>query len=421
MALNPNIILGLRPQKFDTPDPVEQYTKGIQLKGLMSQQAVADQTLADDRSSRDAFSASGGDSSKYLQALASSGNYKAYAAAMKQKQDQEKAVVDMDHTRAQTTQAQASAGKSNVDAQVATIERVSSILSTAKDPQSYAAARAAVGKMFPQALANLPEQFDPMIVQSTIAGGMKRSEQLKAEHDAKVAAETNRHNTTTEGETGRHNRSSEGIQIRGQNMVDSRSREATAATVTKPFEVTGPDGNPILVQQDKAGNIKPVQGYSPKTAADKPLNEGQSKALLFGSRMREADKVLETLAKEGTNASVPGSRAPGIGGVISALSTGNQQSLDQAKRDFMTAVLRRESGASIAPSEFATADKQYFPQIGDSEKVLKQKAANRKMAIDGVLIEVPEKHRASLQPRGGATGSFDSATKTKAGASVSNW
>jgi hypothetical protein len=42
---------------------------------------------------------------------------------------------------------------------------------------------------------------------------------------------------------------------RGQDLADARSRESTTATMTKPFEITGEDGKPILVQQDKQGNI----------------------------------------------------------------------------------------------------------------------------------------------------------------------
>ncbi len=139
-------------------------------------------------------------------------------------------------------------------------------------------------------------------------------------------------------------------------------------------------------------------------ASTKPLNDSQSKALLFGSRMREADKVLSQLASEGTTTSVPGSRLPGIGGVITSLSSGNRQMLDQAKTDFMTATLRRESGASISAGEFDTANKQYFPQIGDSPKVIAQKSANRQLALRGILMEVPEHHRDSLQPLPAAAG-----------------
>ncbi|MNY33828.1 hypothetical protein D3C86_1681260 [compost metagenome] len=47
-------------------------------------------------------------------------------------------------------------------------------------------------------------------------------------------------------------------------------------------------------------------------------------------------------------------------------------------------MLRQESGASIAPSEFDNARKQYFPQPGDSDKVIAQKARNREIAIQGL-------------------------------------
>lgn len=237
MALNPNIISGLRAPSIAMPDPIEQYSKGLQLKGMLTKQQLDDQSLADDRSQRDAFSSSGGDSAKYLQALASGGNYKAYGAALKQKQDQEKAAADLAHVNAQTGQATAAAGKTAQDAQIAAIERVSSILATAKDPQSYAAARQTIGKFLPQALQNLPEQYDPMLVQSTIAGGMKRSEQLKAEHDAAVAAETNRHNTRTEDLT-----------KRGQDKTDDRARESNGkAPSGYVWGPAGADGVPTLI------------------------------------------------------------------------------------------------------------------------------------------------------------------------------
>ena len=53
----------------------------------------------------------------------------------------------------------------------------------------------------------------------------------------------------------------------------------------------------------------------------------------------------------------------------------------QAERNFVNAVLRRESGAAISPSEFASAEKQYFPQPGDDATTLAQKAKNRQTVI----------------------------------------
>lgn len=157
-------------------------------------------------------------------------------------------------------------------------------------------------------------------------------------------------------------------------------------------------------QNNPQGGIIPLQGFQ------KPLNDVQAKAQLFGTRMQEADKIMSDLAKNGRNVSTPGANAPFIGGVVNALNSEQGQMLDQAKRDFTNAVLRRESGAAIAQSEFDSADKQYFPQIGDSEKVIAQKARARQIAINGVLAEVPKGAPAinvGGQPQqGGASGSW---------------
>ncbi len=178
-------------------------------------------------------------------------------------------------------------------------------------------------------------------------------------------------------------------------MSDRRQREALAAAVGKPFEVTGEDGKPVLVQQDKQGNIRPVEGYLPKTAAEKPLTEGQSKAVLFGARMQAANGIFDELAAKGVTTSVPGSRSGilGIGAMVNAGSNPMQQRLDQAKRDFINAVLRRESGAAISESEFDNAEKQYFPQVGDSEQVIQQKRSNRAIATRGMQAEIPKAQR----------------------------
>jgi hypothetical protein len=133
------------------------------------------------------------------------------------------------------------------------------------------------------------------------------------------------------------------------------------------------------------------------TADNKPLTEGQSKSALFGSRMQMANTIFDTLEKAGTTTSTPGMNSGyGVGNVISALSSADQQQLMQAKRDFLNAVLRRESGAVINESEFVNGEKQYFPQIGDTKQVITQKRANREAAMRGVLVDVPERRRAEI-------------------------
>lgn len=200
-----------------------------------------------------------------------------------------------------------------------------------------------------------------------------------------------------------------------EQAANSRHAERLAFDRSLPRgTVVQTDNGPLLVdpRTGSSQDILDPQG-KPLPRMTKPLNDAQSKALLFGTRMQESDKQLSELARSGTTTSNPLSRAPMLGGVVSALSSDNQQSLDQAKRDFVNAVLRRESGAAIADSEFANADKQYFPQIGDGPKVIAQKARNRKLAIDGVLAEVPEKQRASITPKAAPSGPFNDAEKER--------
>lgn len=188
---------------------------------------------------------------------------------------------------------------------------------------------------------------------------------------------------------------------RGQNMVDARARE------TLEFNRSQPRGQFLQTEQGyvladpRTGVVQPVMGADGKPlqgkSATKNLTEGQAKANLFGSRMVEADRILNELGDKydplSINLKSGLDKLPGPGlftaGVNKWALSENDQKADQAQRDFINAVLRRESGAVIADSEFDNARKQYFPQPGDSPEVLKQKARNRRTAINGMAAEIP--------------------------------
>lgn len=141
---------------------------------------------------------------------------------------------------------------------------------------------------------------------------------------------------------------------------------------------------------------------------EKPLNDTQSKDLLFGSRALESDKLINDLTPKVSlvGAATNEWRPPGwvpFGGAVSAglnkLSEPETQQFNQAKRDFVNAVLRKESGAVISEEEFANAELQYFPQPGDTATVIQQKAANRDLAARGIMASVPQGRRESLTPQ----------------------
>lgn len=67
--------------------------------------------------------------------------------------------------------------------------------------------------------------------------------------------------------------------------------------------------------------------------------------------------------------------------LINSFRDPKQKQYAQAKRSFINAVLRRESGAAISGSEFDSANKQYFPQFGDDPETIKQKADLRNSVL----------------------------------------
>ncbi|MDR3006068.1 MAG: hypothetical protein LBV14_17770, partial [Acidovorax sp.] len=201
--------------------------------------------------------------------------------------------------------------------------------------------------------------------------------------------------TIQERESARHNRASEGVAY--GNLALSRDRLAFDKQQPRGQVVDTPAG--LMLVDQRTGSATPVmqQNGTPlagKAGEEKALTEGQSKAVLFGSRMQSANETLDRLAQSGVNVSIPGSRNGwGVGSTISAFSSSDRQMLDQAKRDFINAVLRRESGAAIATSEFDNAELQYFPQVGDSAKVIAQKKRNREIAVRGMQAEIPQGQR----------------------------
>lgn len=133
------------------------------------------------------------------------------------------------------------------------------------------------------------------------------------------------------------------------------------------------------------------------------LNEQQGQAVGFGTRAKEASEILKNLENKGVKdvgvtrtaiASTLG-MTPLIGDkleqntmtALNATASKDQQATLQARKNFATAVLRKESGASISPTEFADVDRIYFPQPGDSSELLKQKQRARDLAIQSLEVQ----------------------------------
>lgn len=116
------------------------------------------------------------------------------------------------------------------------------------------------------------------------------------------------------------------------------------------------------------------------SAKPKEITAKQREAASFGARVEQSSAVIDEIGEQFTDFFQTGA-------FPSAFQTSDRQRFDQAKRNFTNAILRRESGAAISPSEFASADLQYFPQVGDGADVLAQKKQNREIALAALQTE----------------------------------
>lgn len=136
------------------------------------------------------------------------------------------------------------------------------------------------------------------------------------------------------------------------------------------------DGN---LEAIKGGPQDPTRPMPNKTL--RPTTD-QNNAAGFFDRMTEAEKTLAAPDVAAAAQDYVGKAKANLPfGAGNYLATPEYQRFDQAKRDFINAQLRKESGAAISQGEFDSAERQYFPQPGDGPEVLAQKVRNRATAI----------------------------------------
>lgn len=292
MAINPNIILGIRPPRIEQPDPMEQYSKSLALKGLMGQQELqqmqlqqARQGVEDESATRDAYRASGGETSKVLEALYGRGLYKPAAAV-------EKSILDKRKTTADIAKDEAATAKSRRDIEIENAQYGASLMSTATDTPSYQSAlRLGLTRgVFDQNFVDsLPREYTPQIVEQLKAYGLTMAQRLEDQRGRDQQRETGRHNLATETQTATRdtNTNQRGIESNriaaGQlgvsqgNLGLSRQRlelernpsGSAKAPVGYRFTQSGDlekiPGGPADVK-DVAGELKAQQGASSATA-----------------------------------------------------------------------------------------------------------------------------------------------------------
>jgi len=148
-----------------------------------------------------------------------------------------------------------------------------------------------------------------------------------------------------------------------QQQIDPMATYALTGKFPEGFGLDA-QGNPVM---------------QPKTTDE------QAKALGYGKRMLSSNEIITSPEVTSAATSMEQKIKSAVPIFGNEIVSPEYQNFDQASRDFINAVLRRESGAVISPSEYENAKLQYFPQYGDKPDVLAQKEKNRLMAIQSIL------------------------------------
>lgn len=149
--------------------------------------------------------------------------------------------------------------------------------------------------------------------------------------------------------------------------------------------IAGPDGKIIKYPEglDSAGRkvfANEIARINADAAVGKKTGE-QATAEIYANKMELSNKTLDTLASQGT--SLTGKLTSGLP-MGNYLQSPEYQKYKQAASNFITALLRKESGAAIGKEEFDRYDKEYMPQPGDGPEVLAQKTEARRVAIESM-------------------------------------
>lgn len=206
-----------------------------------------------------------------------------------------------------------------------------------------------------------------------------------------------------------------------KNAAEQKAQKDAAEQKAKQFEFEKQKHSEDLTRQyrtggfkqDESGNWVPDSEYMGMKAAADPnkgllqqlniqkatqdIKAGQQRekeaslgkeperlSALYSTRAKQSNEQLKKMIASGYD---PTSLKTAVGEMLpQAAKSGDVKQFENVKRNFISAVLRKESGASISKEEKAEADANYFPQANDPPEVLEQKAQNRADAIAGLEL-----------------------------------
>lgn len=153
------------------------------------------------------------------------------------------------------------------------------------------------------------------------------------------------------------------------------------ADVSQGWEALNIRKQELQLSRERMEAEMTASGNTYGTFDGKPQTATQALVNGYANRLLEAEAVFSAVADQFASPTA-------FGGILPSIAQSEErQQYEQAKRNFVNAVLRRESGAVISDQEFSNAEKQYFPQAGDKPETVLQKERNRNTVINNFYKE----------------------------------
>jgi hypothetical protein len=144
-------------------------------------------------------------------------------------------------------------------------------------------------------------------------------------------------------------------------------------------------------QQDKIASTPGADGSPAKNVK---LTEGERKSATLLTRMEGSLAQMDDVLKENPSAAKPELLSSGVRGLTfgtqealaNTLTSSDRQRIESAQLDFLDAALTLGTGAAYTKEQLEGYRKSYFPQLGDSDAQVKDKAARRAKIIEAARI-----------------------------------
>lgn len=179
--------------------------------------------------------------------------------------------------------------------------------------------------------------------------------------------------------------------IRARTLEEQTKKAALLKTGYQPIQTgdayTGIEKIPGFHDIEEENKRLMNQKLQKELTEGKKPTKDEFAASGYAQRLEQAEDVFSKLNHQGYDATGMLSQVEKSPRFPGFLKDENTKLQEQAETNFINAVLRRESGAAISPSEFTSARQQYFPQANDPLSVLQEKARNREIVRNNLRAE----------------------------------